>query len=401
MSEKLLLDNQFKKLSKSEKINAFYIAAIETGFPVAIWSLPNSSEFYLLISFSDSALKGNIELESEIPGFLFSPFSNEDGSQNYYLNADLLYHTQTDILTINPALSVEKQHMANDLLDKINNEKIKKSEKGNFPITFQKSMDYISIVNNGISQIKAGHYDKLVLSRNKKIELPNNFDPIEKLWKLRSSYESAFCYLLSTKEFGNWMAATPETLITVNSDTLETVSLAGTSRLEPGESLNNVSWTQKEIEEQAMVSRYIINSFKKIRLREFKETGPRTVKAGNLAHLKTIFSVKYQEINFPELGTVMLKLLHPTSAVCGMPLEAARNFINTYEGFDRSLFAGYLGPVNIADSTNIFVNLRTMRFNQTEAVLYAGAGITEDSVAEKELIETELKMKTLLNVIES
>ncbi|MEL6557706.1 MAG: chorismate-binding protein [Bacteroidota bacterium] len=401
MSEKLLLESQFKKLSKSEKINAFYQAATENGLPVAIWSLPKSNEFYLLISFSKSALKGSIELENEKPGFLFSPFSNEDGSQNYFLNADLLYHTQTDVLSINPAIAIEKQQMVDELLDKINNGNFGKLEKDTSPIAFQKSKDYISIVNNGINKIKAGQYDKLVLSRNKRIQLSDNFDPIEKLWKLRSSYDSAFCYLLSTKEFGNWMAATPETLITLNADTFETVSLAGTSRLEPGESLNNVSWTQKEIEEQAMVSRYIINSFKKIRLREFKETGPRTIKAGNLAHLKTTFSVKYQEINFPELGTVMLKLLHPTSAVCGMPLEAARNFINTFEGFDRSLFAGYLGPVNIADSTNIFVNLRTMRFNQSEAVLYAGAGITEDSVAEKELIETELKMKTLLNVIES
>lgn len=401
MSEKILLESQFKKLSKSEKINAFYRAATENGLLVAIWSLPNSTEFYLLISFSKSALKGNIEVENEKPGFLFSPFSNEDGSQNYFLNADLLYHTQTDILSINPAIAIEKQQMVDELLDKINNGNFGKLEKDPSPIAFQKSKDYISIVNNGIDQIKAGQYDKLVLSRNKRIQLSDNFDPIEKLWKLRSSYDSAFCYLLSTKEFGNWMAATPETLITLNADTFETVSLAGTSRLEPGESLNNVSWTQKEIEEQAMVSRYIINSFKKIRLREFEETGPRTIKAGNLAHLKTTFSVKYQDINFPELGTVMLKLLHPTSAVCGMPLEAARNFINTYEGFDRSLFAGYLGPVNIADSTNIFVNLRTMRFNESEAVLYAGAGITEDSIAEKELIETELKMKTLLNVIES
>lgn len=401
MSEKLILDNQFKSLSKSEKINVLYRSAIKTGYPVAIWSLPNRKDFNLLISLEKSALKGRIEIEKEQPGFLFSPFSNNDGSQNYFLNADLLYFSSGDILEINPTLNSKKQRAADELISELSKNVSPKYEVDNSPISFQESKDYISIVEKGLESIKAGIYDKLVLSRNKLIKLSKNFDPIEKLIRLRKTYDSAFCYLLSTSEFGNWMAATPESLITLRSDIFETVSLAGTSRLDEGESLNNVSWTQKEIEEQAMVSRYIINSFKKIRLREFKETGPRTVKAGNLAHLKTIFTVNYQEINFPELGTVMLELLHPTSAVCGMPLDSARAFINDNEGFDRSLFSGYLGPVNINDSSDIFVNLRTMRFNQTQAVLYAGAGITEDSDAEKEFIETELKMKTLLNIIES
>ena len=60
-----------------------------------------------------------------------------------------------------------------------------------------------------------------------------------------------------------------------------------------------------------MVSRFIINCFKKIRLREFEEIGPRTSKAANLVHLKTDYLVNTKEVNFPQLGTVMLELLHP------------------------------------------------------------------------------------------
>jgi isochorismate synthase len=160
-----------------------------------------------------------------------------------------------------------------------------------------------------------------------------------------------------------------------------------------------VAWTQKEIEEQALVERYIISCFKKIRVREYEEHGPKTVLAGSLMHLKSDFTVDMKAINFPSLGSVMLQLLHPTSAVCGMPLEPAVDFIRLYEGYDREFYSGYLGPVNFQNNTNIFVNLRCMQLLDKEAVLYAGAGVTIDSVPEAEWEETEMKLNTLLNVI--
>src|SRR5690606_41660887 len=56
-----------------------------------------------------------------------------------------------------------------------------------------------------------------------------------------------------------------------------TVALAGTQAWRPGVDPRKVSWTQKEIEEQALVERYIISCFKSVRLREYEEQGPRTV----------------------------------------------------------------------------------------------------------------------------
>ena len=148
-----------------------------------------------------------------------------------------------------------------------------------------------------------------------------------------------------------------------------------------------------------MVSRFIINCFKKIRLREFTEKGPKTAKAGNLLHLKTVFEVNMDETNFAELPTVMLDLLHPTSAVAGMPKEPAIDFINKHEGLDRGFYSGFLGPVGMDNSTHVFVNLRCMQLFKDHVRLYAGAGVTEDSDPEKEYLETEMKCNTLLNKI--
>ena len=104
--------------------------------------------------------------------------------------------------------------------------------------------------------------------------------------------------------------------------------------------------------------------------------------------------------NFPLLGSVMLDLLHPTSAVCGMPKEFAKEFIRSHEKFDREFFSGYLGPVNLDEETHLFVNLRCMQLNHSNATLYAGAGVTEDSIPHNEWVETQLKCDTLIDVLD-
>jgi isochorismate synthase len=168
-------------------------------------------------------------------------------------------------------------------------------------------------------------------------------------------------------------------------------------------SVQEVRWSQKEIEEQAYVSRYIIECFKKIRLREYIEIGPKTVLAGNLMHLKTEYVVETTQVDYPGLISTMLGLLHPTSAVCGTPKEAAKSWIKSVEKHDRSLYSGYLGPVNIDQETHLFVNLRTVRLepilDQIKATYFAGCGITEESSPEKEWLETEMKCQTLQRVL--
>ena len=104
------------------------------------------------------------------------------------------------------------------------------------------------------------------------------------------------------------------------------------------------------------------------------------------------------QVSFPQLGSVMLELLHPTSAVCGMPKEPSKDFILENEDFDREYFSGFLGPVNVLDETSIFVNLRCMKLMTNAVKLFAGAGIISNSNPEKEWIETENKMDTLLKV---
>jgi isochorismate synthase len=213
-------------------------------------------------------------------------------------------------------------------------------------------------------------------------------------------YSNALITFVTLPNEGTWLGASPELLVSVQDKRIfRTTALAGTQAYSEGVNIKSVAWTQKDIEEQALVERYIISCFKKIRLREYDEHGPRTVVAGNLIHLKSDFTVDMEATNFPTLGSVMLQLLHPTSAVCGQPLDTALEFIRKNENYDRQFYSGYLGPVNFENRTDIFVNLRCLQVMPEKLILYAGAGITQDSIPEKEWDETELKFHTLLKVI--
>ena len=260
---------------------------------------------------------------------------------------------------------------------------------------------FLRIVRAGIHEIEQGSFEKVVLSRTLAVELSDSFDISGAFQNLCALYSNALISFVSIPELGSWLGASPELLVSVEDGrTFKTTALAGTQPFTEGINLKNVAWTQKDIEEQALVERYIISCFKKIRLREYEEHGPRTVVAGNLMHLKSDFTVDMVATNFPQLGSVMLQLLHPTSAVCGVPLDTSLEFIHKLEGYNRQLYTGYLGPVNFNSRIDIFVNLRCLQILPKEAMLYAGAGITQDSIPEKEWEETELKLNTLLRVIE-
>jgi isochorismate synthase len=260
-------------------------------------------------------------------------------------------------------------------------------------------------VELAINAIRQNQFKKVVLSRTKDLDYSEDFQPAKAFCELSKVYPHAFVSLVNLPEQNElWLGASPELLVQQNANgVFKTMSLAGTqiARRESGDVIPryDIRWGEKEIEEHALVSRYIVECFKKIRLREYLETGPKTVLAGNLYHLRTDFEVDTASVNFPELGSIMLKLLHPTSAVCGVPKEPSLDFLLNVEGYDRSFYSGYLGPTNVGENTSLFVNLRTVRFKDGKATFFAGAGITEDSIPEHEWEETELKCDTLLRVI--
>jgi isochorismate synthase len=373
--------------------------AKQMGYAAALWRLPKQTTRHLIVDFESPIQNPTIDLEELPMGFVVHPFQNVANNNAIFVKSDFYVNSEQ-------VISEKANAQTLDFKDAIEHHK-PAAKKTVFFDKIPKINTYEKIVTQAIRSIENGDFQKVVLSRSQSYglsEAPSFTDWFESLCE---AYPSAFVSLVYVPQYNQcWLGASPETLVSMSSEgVFKTVSLAGTQSVYDADgqtiSVKNATWTQKEIEEQAFVSRYIIDCLKKIRVREFIEEGPKTVVAGNLMHLRTDFSIDSRAINFPELATVMLELLHPTSAVCGMPKNAARHFIETHEGYNRAFYGGFLGPINVQQNTvDLFVNLRCVAITDQVATFFAGAGITEDSIPHKELKETELKMQTLLKVLD-
>lgn len=272
---------------------------------------------------------------------------------------------------------------------------------------------HISLIQEGINAILEGEMEKVVLSRKHNIPLsdPHPHTAIERLLE---AYPTAFVYCWYHPEVGLWLGATPETLLTIKNNQLETMSLAGTLKYEDTAS---VAWGEKEKWEQALVTEAIAQNVNPLLEKPLEIEGPVTARAGNLLHLKTTLKTTLD----PATTSIksIVRALHPTPATCGLPRDKAQEFISKNEGYDRAFYTGFLGELNhktitlrsrgsnlenhayraVKKSTSLFVNLRCMQWREKEASLYVGGGITSDSIAENEWEETVNKLSTMSSIL--
>jgi len=252
--------------------------------------------------------------------------------------------------------------------------------------------DYLKLVKKAIHEISCNHLSKVVVSRQIKIHLNTDFQPIEFFLKICSKYPNAFALMCSTPEYGTWFGASPELLVSSNNGHYEIFSLAGT--FDESKMIFSESQKSKNEKEQEIVSKFIREKLLANNL-SFIETGPEIFSAGNISHLKTVFHIN----NLEKKDICFACELHPTPAVCGYPFKEAYEFIINNETNQRELYGGFSGPYHSANNYNFFVNLRCMKLLENEAILYAGGGILGESDPELEWQETENKLNTLRSLI--
>ena len=255
---------------------------------------------------------------------------------------------------------------------------------------------YLELVQKGITAIHNKEFKKVVLSRKETVTI-TNFNLVSSFQKLLKLYKNAFVYVWYHPKVGLWMGATPETLVDTEGTKYTTMSLAGTQSFI---GTTEVTWQKKEIDEQQFVTDFIINNLKEITL-NLQKSKRETVRAGNLLHLKTIIKGEFQKKSLQKI----IKILHPTPAVCGVSKEKAKKFILKNENYNRKFYTGFLGELNFnyTNSSNListfYVNLRCMEIKKNEIILYIGCGITAASIPEKEWKETVEKSKVMKLVL--
>lgn len=251
--------------------------------------------------------------------------------------------------------------------------------------------EYLKLFERFHQQLTTHRMEKLVLSRSLSIDRPLSFSPGTAFAHATRQYPDAYVYLLHTPFSGTWLGSTPELLLSLNKNKGQTVSLAGTCYQEKGDIL----WDDKNLREQHLVTSYIMQQLSQFHITP-QINGPYTIMAGNLAHLRTDITFKATE----EAKTSrLLKSLHPTPAVSGLPKEKAYKFIPGNEGHHRRYYSGFLGELNIKEKTKIYVNLRCMQIGKKSLTLFAGSGLLSSSNPNDEWNETEQKLKTMENLI--
>ncbi|MEL4308502.1 isochorismate synthase [Joostella sp. CR20] len=335
----------------------------ENSLPFVIYNKPNSNEISGLLQSSDVLFTAETYTES---GFVFAPFDADEV-------AVMIPFSESKKVSCSVGFSA-------DDVQEIENIEATSAEK-----------NHISLVEKTINEINTSAIKKIVISRTKEVQVAT-FDFISVFKKLVKTYPTAFCYAWYHPKVGFWMGATPETLLTLNGNAFQTMALAGT---QPYKNTIDVLWGAKEQEEQRLVTESIVNNLKPITT-NLQVSEVETIKAGTLLHLRTVINGTLGDTTVKDF----IYRLHPTPAVCGLPMQDAKAFILKNEGYPRRFYTGFLGELN-ADKTHteLYVNLRCMEYVEEKLLLYVGGGITKDSDAKSEWEETENKTQTMLNVL--
>lgn len=368
-------------------LKAFFKNTLEKDLPFVVYRKPGQERAQ---AFRQQDKRVHYVTTFKEEGFVFAPFDANKAPVLFPSESTEHYEFNSEV--------IKKNHTPEPLKD-----------------TTQKDT-HIALVYKAVEAIKSGVMEKVVLSRKQNVPLKNN-NPYSAISRLLTKYPLAFVYCWYHPKVGLWLGATPETLLHIENGQLETMALAGTQAYRGN---MEVQWGDKEKKEQAIVTQAIIDSLNPLVIESLSIDGPVTVKAGNLLHLKTTLKARL-DLSVTSLK-VVLKALHPTPAICGLPSAQAKTFIKAQEGYDRSFYTGYLGELNrketlqrsrtkrnvenrayraIKTSTSLFVNLRCMQWQGDNASIYIGGGITASSIPEKEWEETQNKLDTMYSILAS
>ena len=260
----------------------------------------------------------------------------------------------------------------------------------------QSEAGFTSAVNKAIERIDAGEVEKVVLARELEGTLAGSHDLRVAINRLTESYPD--CWTFSVDGL---FGSSPETLITVHGKKVTARVLAGTARRgsDSATDLSNaaeLASSHKDLDEHGFATRSVVNALAPYAEQLTVSDAPFTLKLPNLWHLATdIAGTLASGANSLDL----VFALHPTAAVAGTPTVAAVEVIDDLEPFDRGRYAGPVGWIGADGEGEWAIALRCAQLSGSTVTAYAGCGIVSDSIAEKELVETEMKFRPIIDAL--
>jgi isochorismate synthase len=263
------------------------------------------------------------------------------------------------------------------------------------------SDEWESMIANCTRLFNKKTLEKIVLSRKKLfkydqlIEMPVMFREIYNA-NLNSSHFSIYHQFNYQEAF---LSFTPERLFTLKGNKLESISLAGSNPrgATPEEDQfleENLASSDKLTREHEIVTKSIEAILSPI-LSDLQISKLFTMKLPYIQHRQAKITGTLKEETSP---FELIKRLHPTPAVGGIPQEKAREKILEIEKIPRGYYAAAVGVVSKKFS-EIAVGIRSGHILGQTLTVFGGAGIVAGSVASEEWSETGIKMQPFIKVI--
>lgn len=253
-------------------------------------------------------------------------------------------------------------------------------------------------VATALDAIGSGTLRKVVLAREQTLLLSADLDPRNVVRRLRDE-RSACSTFWVRRGSQSFVGSSPELLARVEGKAVEAVALAGTApaRDAAGEvaAARALLECAKNAAEHRLVAAEIDDALRTVCV-ELEVSERAVERVPEALHLATRFhGILGEDLCALEVAG----LLHPTSAVCGLPRRAARALIAATEG-ERGWYAGGIGWVDGSGNGEFCVALRCGLLEPGRATLWAGAGIVSGSQPDAEYEETAAKMQAMLRSLE-
>lgn len=263
------------------------------------------------------------------------------------------------------------------------------------------SEHFQAMVRKAKEQIKTGSISQVVLSRRKVLQLKK--DPLEIYRSLRSLNPSSYMFYLEMADL-KLIGSSPETLVKVTGEEVETRPVAGTRARSENELMEKhleaeLLANKKERAEHLMLVTLGCNDLDKV-------CKQGSVKIDKLMEIEKCSSVMHLvsrvrgELAPGKTSFDALRACFPAGTVSGTPRTRAIELISELEQQVRGPYAGAVGYFSNTGDIDTCITIRTIVVKKDKVYIQAGAGIVADSDSASEYAETEKKAEALFKALE-
>jgi isochorismate synthase len=258
---------------------------------------------------------------------------------------------------------------------------------------------YAAHVRRALEEIRAGTLQKVVLARAVHVTTRSAIDPVAWLVALRERFPTCTLFAVGDGD-AVFLGATPERLVRVSGELVETAALAGTAPRGASQVSDRALGaalcdSRKNGDEHGIVVQHLERALAECCDEVSVDSEPRLLRTRTVQHLCTELRARRRATS-PVSLLQLVERLHPTPAVGGAPRDPALDWLARHEDVDRGWFAGPLGYLQSNGDGEFVVALRSALVRGSSATAWAGAGIVARSDPRAEFTETELKLRTVL-----